>query len=227
MLLFQSYRTIIPYWHQTTAIMERKRMKTYYFFNIWIFVDEVVIQYGWKLTHILLVPSGVNSVYFLRGQHLPSGKGCFWSCRSGIASQWWIQNLLDGGHHPKGLRQPIIFSGGSTGLRKTYYLLDFCRKLHGNERNWTKRGNACPWRPLGPPMILAIFPVNCIEIGKKIGQRGAHAPSTPSTSMLCIRWWMLFCKGRNFVPMSWKKREIPNVKFLQSQFSLPFFSTKK
>ena len=44
------------------------------------------------------------------------------------AYKWWIQDFRDGGRQPLSLGQKPI-----TGQ-------DFCRKLHENERNWTKRG---------------------------------------------------------------------------------------
>ena len=45
-----------------------------------------------------------------------------------------------GSQLPRWGRQPIIWP-------------NFYRKLHENERIWTKRGSACPWRhPLDPPM---------------------------------------------------------------------------
>ena len=50
------------------------------------------------------------------------------------------------------------------------FFLEICKKM--KERNWTERGHASPGAHLDPPMILAIFPENCIEIGGEIGPGG-------------------------------------------------------
>ena len=43
--------------------------------------------------------------------------------------------------------------GGGANSQNCYYFSHFCRKLHENERIWTPRGGARPWRPpLDPPM---------------------------------------------------------------------------
>ena len=49
-----------------------------------------------------------------------------------------------------------IFPGGGANSQKCYYFSIFCRKLHENERIWTPRGGARPWRPpLDPPMVVS------------------------------------------------------------------------
>ena len=48
---------------------------------------------------------------------------------------------------------PGFSPGGGANSQKCYYFSIFCRKLHENERIWTPRGGARPWRPpLDPPM---------------------------------------------------------------------------
>ena len=48
---------------------------------------------------------------------------------------------------------PGFSPGGCANSQNCYYFSNFCRKLHENERIWTPRGGACPWRPrLDPPM---------------------------------------------------------------------------
>ena len=46
------------------------------------------------------------------------------------------------------------FPRGGANSQNCYYFSHFCRKLHENERIWTPRGDARPWRPppLDPPM---------------------------------------------------------------------------
>ena len=47
--------------------------------------------------------------------------------------------------------------GGGANSQKCYYFSIFCRKLHENERIWTPRGGARPWRPpLDPPMVMSM-----------------------------------------------------------------------
>ena len=53
--------------------------------------------------------------------------------------QWRIQDF------PRGGRQ----------LPKVPLFFNFCRKLHENERIWTPRGGARPWRPLGSANVMA------------------------------------------------------------------------
>ena len=55
------------------------------------------------------------------------------------STQWRIQDFLRGGANSQ----------------KCYYFSIFCQKLHENERIWTPRGGARPWRPppLDPPMV--------------------------------------------------------------------------
>ena len=43
---------------------------------------------------------------------------------------------------------------------KTYYQAMFCRKLHENERNWTKRGRRVPNGSLDPPMFQNLLLIN-------------------------------------------------------------------
>ena len=64
------------------------------------------------------------------------------SCLSAnIYSQWRIQDFPQ---------------GGGANSQNCYYFSHFCRKLHENERIWTPRGGARPWRPpLDPPMTVA------------------------------------------------------------------------
>ena len=51
---------------------------------------------------------------------------------------------------------PGFSPGGGANSQKCYYFSIFCRKLHENERIWTPRGGARPWRPpLDPPMVLS------------------------------------------------------------------------
>ena len=51
-----------------------------------------------------------------------------------------------------------IFPRGGANSQNCYYFSHFCRKLHENERIWTPRGGARPWRPpLDPPMIYVSF----------------------------------------------------------------------
>ena len=42
---------------------------------------------------------------------------------------------------------PGFSPGGCANSQNCYYFLNFCRKLHENERIWTRGGR--PWRPLG------------------------------------------------------------------------------
>ena len=49
--------------------------------------------------------------------------------------------------------------GGGANSQKCYYFSIFSRKLHENERIWTPRGGARPWRPpLDPPMLFSPIP---------------------------------------------------------------------
>ena len=51
----------------------------------------------------------------------------------------------------------------------------FCRKLHENERIWTPRGGARPWRPpLDPPMLIVAF------LTKQIQNRYRRLPDSPN-----------------------------------------------
>ena len=51
-----------------------------------------------------------------------------------------------------------IFPRGGANSQKCYYFSIFCRKLHENERIWTPRGGARPWRPpLDPPMVMVTW----------------------------------------------------------------------
>ena len=51
------------------------------------------------------------------------------------------------------MADPGFSPGGGANSQKCYYFSIFCRKLHENERIWTPRGGARPWRPpLDPPM---------------------------------------------------------------------------
>ena len=56
--------------------------------------------------------------------------------------QWRIQDFPGGGgaNFQGGGYKPIIWP-------------NFYRKLHENERIWTEKGGACPWRPLDPPTL--------------------------------------------------------------------------
>ena len=48
---------------------------------------------------------------------------------------------------------PGFSPGGGANSQNCYYFSHFCRKLHENERIWTPRGGARPWRPpLDQPM---------------------------------------------------------------------------
>ena len=48
---------------------------------------------------------------------------------------------------------PGFSPGGCANSQNCYYFSNFCQKLHENERIWTPRGVARPWRPpLDPPM---------------------------------------------------------------------------
>ena len=42
---------------------------------------------------------------------------------------------------------PGFSPGGGANSQNCYYFSHFCRKLHENERIWTPRGAARPWRP--------------------------------------------------------------------------------
>ena len=49
---------------------------------------------------------------------------------------------------------PGFSPGGGANSQNCYYFSHFYRKLHENERIWTPRGGARPWRPpLDPPML--------------------------------------------------------------------------
>ena len=51
------------------------------------------------------------------------------------------------------MADPGFSPGGGANSQKCYYFSIFSRKLHENERIWTPRGGARPWRPpLDPPM---------------------------------------------------------------------------
>ena len=55
------------------------------------------------------------------------------------------------------MADPGFSPGGGANSQNCYYFSDLCRKLHENERIWTPRGGARPWRPpLDPPMLYAI-----------------------------------------------------------------------
>ena len=63
-----------------------------------------------------------------------------------------IQKLEREQYHA--VADPGFSPGGGANSQKCYYFSIFCRKLHENERIWTPRGGARPWRPpLDPPML--------------------------------------------------------------------------
>ena len=64
------------------------------------------------------------------------------SASVGKASQWRIQDFLDGGHQTQG-------------WTATYYLAKKFRKLHESERNWTG-GDVCAQPPLDPCIMCSM-----------------------------------------------------------------------
>ena len=84
------------------------------------------LDYSCWYSIFFLPPSFLNTKSYLSK---------IWNC----LVQWQIQDF------PRG--------GGCANFQKCYYFSNICRKLHENERIWTPRGGAHPWRPpLDPPM---------------------------------------------------------------------------
>ena len=81
-----------------------------------------------------------------------------------------------------------IFPRGGANSQKCYYFSIFCRKLHENERIWTPRGGARPWRPpLDPPMLIsvnkALFNVEC-QLQLWVGSKDSWSPTTSSPGLI-------------------------------------------
>ena len=98
----------------------------------------------------------------------------------------------------------IFPRGGGANSQNCYYFSHFCRKLHKNERIWTPRGGARPWRPpLDPPMNMVINCVYPLEfVGRQwrvlCGTIGFWSPAlvvlpglvstTRYLQLYCIKW---------------------------------------
>ena len=92
------------------------------------------------------------------GTHPTGMHSCYHLCS-------WQTNLVINGSYKQpyvplstAVADPGFSPGGGANSQNCYYFSHFCQKLHENERIWTPRGGARPWRPpLDPPMHCYIW----------------------------------------------------------------------